>query len=127
MSALRAGIVLAAAVTAGQPCSAARVEAQPDGPPPVCAIEVEFHTRQTEIDMATLDRVLQFVETVPAIEKAFDARRPTGEPATLCLVIGNPNEAVAIYEKLTLLVPAQSRRLPRIKPRPGVVLRLNGG
>ena len=103
------------------------MEQQPEGPSPVCAIEVEFHARHGEIDLSALDRVLNFVESAPGIAKAYDERRGHGEPDALCLVIDRPSDALAIYERLTLLVPAQSRRVSRMKPRPPVILHFNGG
>lgn len=108
--------------------AATRLEPQPEGPPPVCAVQIEFRTRRGgEIDMQTLDRVLRFVEAKPAVKHAYDERRGDGEPPTLCLVIEGATEALAVFEGLTSIVPPQRARLPRLKPPPPVVLRYNGG
>ena len=106
---------------------AARMEPQPDGPPPTCAIQIEFHARRGEIDMQTLDRVLRYVEAAPAVRRAYDERRGDDQPAALCLVIEDAAAALAIFEQLTNIVPARGMRLPRLKPPPPVVLRYNGG
>jgi hypothetical protein len=119
-----AGITLLAVVV---PCAAARMELQPDGPLPACAIEIEFRSRRGEIDMQTLNRVLRFVEAAPAIKHAYDERRGDDEPSALCLVIESETNAIAVFEQLTNIVPPQRARLPRLKPPPAVVLRYNGG
>lgn len=109
-------------------CAAARMELPPEGPPPVCAVQIEFRTRRGgEIDMQTLDRVLRYVEAAPAVRYAYDEQRGEGEPPTLCLVIDSAKEAIAVFEGLSSIVPPQRARLPRIKPPPPVVLRYNGG
>ena len=108
--------------------AAAQLEPQPDGPPPMCAIQIEFRTRPGgEIDMQTLDRVLRYVEATPAIKHAYDERRGNEEPPALCLVIDGTAAAIAVFERLTSIVPPQRARLPRLKPPPPVVLRYNSG
>ena len=108
-------------------CTAARMELQPDGAAPVCAIEIEFRTRRGEIDMRTLDRVLAYVEASTAIKRAYDERRGDDQDPALCLVIESRDQALAVFEQLTILVPPQRARLPRLKPPPPVVLRFRGG
>jgi hypothetical protein len=108
--------------------AAAVMEPQPDGAPPQCAIRIEFRTRLGgEIDMQTLDRVLRYVETTPTIKHAYDERRGDTESPALCLVIDGAAEAIAVFERLTMIVPPQRARLPRLKPPPAVLLRYNGG
>ena len=53
----------------------------------MCAIVIEFHTRRGDIDMQTLDRVLQYVETSPAIKNAYEEASGNEKRTTLCLVI----------------------------------------
>lgn len=110
-------------------CSAAGLELQPEGPPPTCAIEIEFRARRGALDFdgMTLDRVLRFAEAVPGIRHIYDGRRRYEDPPVLCLVIDNPNEALAIFERLTGIVPVPRARLPRLPPPPPVVLRYKGG
>ena len=123
-----AGLSYVAMSAVSESCAAARMELQPEGPPPVCAVQIEFRTRfGGEIDMRTLDRVLRYVEAAPAIKHAYDERRADGEPPALCLVIDSAAEAIAIFEHLTNIVPPHRARLPRLKPSPPVVLRYNGG
>ena len=92
----------------------------------MCAIEVEFRERNTEIDMRTLDRVLAYVETAPKVAHAYDKVRRDGEAPTLCLVIPTADEALDVFERLVLLVPPKRGKLPRMKPPPAVLLRYNG-
>ena len=106
---------------------AARLEPQPDGPPPVCAVEIEFHARRGEIDMRTLHRVLAYVEASSAIARAYDEKRGENEHSALCLAIDGEARALAVFEALTNIVPPQRRKLPRLKPPPPVVLRYNPG
>ena len=108
------------------PCAAARMEPQPPGPAPVCAIEIEFHERRFEIDTRTLDRVLGYVEASGKIQRAYDERRGDNEAPALCLVIESENDAIAVFEQLSNIIPPQRARLPRLKPPPPVVLRYNG-
>ena len=91
----RLAIVMILAVSA--PAAAAVMEPQPAGPAPVCAIEIEFHVRRTEIDMRTLDRILAYVEASAAIQRAFDERRGADDPPALCLVIDNAAQACREY------------------------------
>ena len=77
--------------------------------------------------MKTLARVLAYVENSPAILHAYDATRRGDEPPTLCLVIASESEALTVFEQLTVLIPPNRGRLPKIKPPPPVVLRFNGG
>lgn len=124
----RAVLAILALCGAAAHCSAARMEPQPDGIRPICAVQIEFRTRRGgEIDMQTLDRVLRFVEGAPAIQHAYDERRGDGEAPSLCLVIEDAAEAIAVFSHLTNIVPPQRARLPRLRPPPAVVLRYNGG
>lgn len=119
-------VVFVSAAVSGD-CAAARMELQPEGAAPACAIEIEFRTRRGEIDMRTLDRIMAYVEASPAIQRAYDERRGDDENPALCLVIENKDQALAVFEQLTILVPPQRARLPRLKPPPPVVLRYTGG
>ena len=128
MKLLRCAVLTLLAVPAvSAPCKAARMEPQPDGPLPACAIQIEFRTRRGEIDMQTLDRVLRYVEDAHAVKHAYDERRGDDQPAALCLVIEDETKALSIFEQLTNIVPPHRVRLPRLKPPPPVVLRYNGG
>ena len=93
----------------------------------MCAIEIEFRVRRTEIDMRTLDRVLAYVEASPAVRRIIDERGGADDTPTMCLVIDDRDQALAVYERLTQIIPPQRARLPRLKPPPPVVLRWNGG
>ncbi len=119
----RAVTLLLAAATVSTCCGAAELEPQPEGPPPICAIRIEFRARQGEIDLRTLDRVLRFVSAEPAVEKAYDERRGEDEPSSMCLVIGSARKAIEVYEQLTRVIPPRRARLPRMMPTPAVVLR----
>lgn len=110
----------------GWDCLAAKLEPQPPGISPTCAIEVEFRERNTEIDMRTLDRVLGYVETAPTVLHAYDRIRHGDEGPTLCLVIPTADEALAVFERLVILIPPKRGKLPRMKPPPAVLLRYNG-
>lgn len=123
---MRCVAAIAVGLLTASACQAARLEPQPPGPPPMCAIEVEFRERNTEIDMRTLDRVLAYVETAPKVVHAYDKLRRDGDAPTLCLVIPTADEALTVFERLVLLVPPNRGKLPRIKPAPPVLLRYNG-
>ena len=109
-------------------CAAAGLERQPEGPPPKCAIEIEFRTRRGdfEFDGVTFDRVLRFAEAVPVIKHVYDRRHRYEDPPNLCLVMDDANEALVIFEQLTGIVPVPRVRLPRLRPPPPVVLRYKG-
>lgn len=114
-------------LSAGADRSAAAVlQRHPDGPPPKCAIEIEFRLRRGEIDGMTLVRVLQFAETAPVIKHVYDGRERYEDPPMLCLVIDRENDALVTFEKLTGIVPVPRVRLPRLPPAPPVVLRYKG-
>lgn len=106
--------------------AAAALQRHPDGPPPKCAIEIEFRLRRGEFDGMTLDRVLQFAETASVIKHVYDGRERYEDAPILCLVIDQANDALATFEKLTGIVPVPRARLPRLPPPPPVVLRYKG-
>ena len=118
-------LVLAMVAGAG-PGSASRMRSTPEGPPPDCAIQLEFRMRHGGFDGQTFDRVLRFLDTEPDIEHIYDERDRYEDPPSLCLVIDNADRALKIFEDLTRLVPPQRAKLPRLKPPPGVVLRYKG-
>lgn len=108
-------------------CVAARLEPEPDRVRPTCTIVVEFRTRRGEIDVRTLDRVLEYVKAAPAINKAYEETSGTEKRAALCLVIEDTQMALTTFEQLISIVPPQGVRLPRLRLKPPpVVLRYQG-
>jgi len=124
---VRSGVVaLLLMVAASVGCGAVSLERQPDGAAPKCAIEIEFRLLRGGFDGATLERVLRFVETAPRIKHLYDLRQRYEDGPVLCLVIDTADEALAIFEQLTNIVPVPRARLPRLPPPPPVVLRYKG-
>ena len=107
-------------------CGAAVLEREPEGGPPKCAIEIEFRLHRGGFDGATLERVLRFAETAPRIKHLHDLRQRYEDGPILCLVIDMADEALAIFEQLTNIVPVPRARLSRLPPPPPVVLRYKG-
>lgn len=95
---------------------------------PACTIEIEFLSACCGIDRNAYQRVVRYVETSKTIKAAFSRPWGAAGETTLCLITGESDgQTRAVFEDLTILVPARARRLPRIPPPPPIVLRLNGG
>ena len=96
-----------------------------DAVPPACTIEIEFMSRCCGVDRDALERVARYIERSAAVSRAFSRRWGAQGEVTLCLVVENAGRARAVFEDLTIIVPARGRKLPRLKPPPPVVLRLD--